>query len=263
MFSYNFVQWLAFFFIYCFVGWCIESAIVSVTEKRLVNRGFIKGPFLPIYGFGALVILFVSIPVRDHAALVFLFGMIGTTTLEYFTGWLMESIFKMKYWDYSSQRFNYKGRICLTSSLFWGFLSIFLTDILHPPVERFVLVVYENYRIGFFIVTAVISALLLADVISSFKTAADVNKILAVITKLKLEIEQYKEQLKDAAEGSEALAEITRKIAERREQIGAQLEKFRSFESALIEAHPSISSNHFNEALKDVKERLRQRRNRS
>lgn len=111
MYSYSFIQWLLFFYIYCFVGWCIESTIVSVDSRKFVNRGFVRGPVLPIYGFGAIVILFVTIPVKESPVLVYVLGAIGTTILEYITGWLMERMFKMKYWDYSDCKFNLKGYI--------------------------------------------------------------------------------------------------------------------------------------------------------
>ena len=65
MYTYNILQWLAFFFIYCFIGWCIESTIVSIERKKIVNRGFLKLPLLPIYGSGAIIILIVCLPVRD------------------------------------------------------------------------------------------------------------------------------------------------------------------------------------------------------
>lgn len=97
MYSYSLIQWILFFYIYCFLGWIIESTIVSVTRKKLVNRGFLIAPMLPLYGTGAILILFVSLPVKDNIFLVYFFGMIAATILEYFTGWLMETLLKMKY----------------------------------------------------------------------------------------------------------------------------------------------------------------------
>lgn len=123
--SYSVLQWLLFFYIYCFIGWCFESAYVSLKKRRFVNRGFLKLPMLPIYGSGAIAILIVTIPVRDNLWLVWLFGMISATLLELVTGAVMELLFKVKYWDYSNQKFNYKGYICLSSSIAWGFCLCF------------------------------------------------------------------------------------------------------------------------------------------
>lgn len=69
MYTYSIIQWLFFFYFYCFVGWCIETTYVSLHQKRLVNRGFMRGPFLPLYGSGAVMMLLVSMPFREHLVL--------------------------------------------------------------------------------------------------------------------------------------------------------------------------------------------------
>ena len=79
---YTIERWLAFFFIYSFLGWCIESTIVSVSKRKLTNRGFLKGPMLPLYGFGALTIIISTLMVADNAVLVYICGMIAATALE-------------------------------------------------------------------------------------------------------------------------------------------------------------------------------------
>ena len=99
MHSYDLSQWVLFFFIYSFAGWIWESCYVSARKRRWVNRGFMHGPMLPIYGSGALVILVSTIGVRDNSALIFLMGMCGATVLEYVTGAVMERIFRVRYWD--------------------------------------------------------------------------------------------------------------------------------------------------------------------
>ena len=85
MYSYTVTQWLFFFYIYCFAGWCIESAYVSFMEKKLTNRGFMRGPFLPLYGSGAIMMLVVSMPFRGRIILTYLAGCVGATVLEYVT----------------------------------------------------------------------------------------------------------------------------------------------------------------------------------
>ena len=135
MYSYEWYQWLAFFYIYCFFGWIFESAYVSFLKKRFVNRGFLHLPLLPLYGTGAVMMLWVSLPVKDNLFLVYAAGVIAATILEYVTGWGMEKLFKVKYWDYSDQRFQLNGYICLSSSIAWGFLTILLTEVIHRPIE--------------------------------------------------------------------------------------------------------------------------------
>ena len=106
MYTYTWYQWLAFFYVYCFLGWIFESTYVCLKQKRLVNRGFLRLPMLPLYGSGAVMMLWVSLPVRDSLPLVYISGFIAATALEYVTGAVMERLFKVRYWDYSSQPFQ-------------------------------------------------------------------------------------------------------------------------------------------------------------
>lgn len=141
MYSYSVTQWILFFFAYAFVGWIWECAYVSVKEAwkkkewKFINRGFLHGPLIPIYGFAAISILIVTIPLRESTAAVFLLGALTATLFELVTGTAMEKLFKVKYWDYSDMPLNYKGHICFFVSLFWGFFSVLLVQIIHVPVE--------------------------------------------------------------------------------------------------------------------------------
>ena len=137
--GYTQSQWILFFFFYCFLGWVWESGYVSVKKREWINRGFLRGPVLPIYGFGAITILWLTLPVREHPALIFVIGLLGADILEYVTGAAMEKLFHMRYWDYSSEKFNLNGYICLSSTLLWGCFSVALTEAIHPPIERLIL----------------------------------------------------------------------------------------------------------------------------
>lgn len=192
IFHYTWYQWLSFFYIYCFAGWIFESAYVSIRQKRLVNRGFLRLPLLPLYGTGAVMMLWVSLPFRDSLLLVYLSGVIAATILEYVTGWTMERLFKMKYWDYSSQKFNLNGYICLSSSIAWGFLTIFLTEILHPPVSELVLALPAGAVIAG---TAVISVLFAADTVQSVRDALDLGRALEALTNARAELDDIQVQL--------------------------------------------------------------------
>lgn len=145
MYPYTFLQWLLFFYIYCFVGWCWETTYVSIRKRKFVNRGFMHGPFLPIYGTGAIMMLLVSAPFQNNLVLTYFAGVAGATVLELVTGALMEVLFKVRYWDYSNQPINYKGYICLSSSIAWGFFTILMTRFLHKPVENLVLNLPETF----------------------------------------------------------------------------------------------------------------------
>ena len=138
MYHYTIWQWLLFFYIYCFIGWCWETGYVSLEKRHFENRGFLRGPFLPIYGSGAIMMLVVAGPFHNLIAIYFA-GVVGATALELVTGIAMEAMFKVRYWDYSKKFCNYKGYICLSSSVAWGFFTIILTRYVHKPIEHFVL----------------------------------------------------------------------------------------------------------------------------
>lgn len=135
MMNYTPVQLLFMFFVFCNYGWVQESIIESVYHKRLINRGFLKGPYIPIYGIGGMSMLILCMPFRENGFIVYFVGMLSCTVLEYFVGWLMETVFHKQFWDYSMLKLTYKNRISLISSLFWGLLSLFMVYILYGIME--------------------------------------------------------------------------------------------------------------------------------
>lgn len=253
MYSYTIIQWLLFFYIYCFIGWCIESTIVSVSERHFVNRGFLRSPLLPIYGSGAIVILFVTLPVRDYPVLVYIFGTIGTTALEFVTGWLMEKLLKMKYWDYSDNKFNLKGYICLKSSLFWGVLSLFLIYVIHTHIERLIL---GSSTVVVIVIDSVISVIFVTDLAYSIRAALDVNKMLAAITQIKAELADTRAELAQRIEGSEAAVQLNARIEKLRTDRDKINERLNFFKKDFILAHPTARSKRFNDALEELRENL-------
>lgn len=192
MYSYRIVQWLFYFYFYCFFGWCFESAFVSFKSKKLVNRGFMRGPFLPLYGSGAMMMLVVSMPVRDNLLLVYLAGCIGATVLEYVTGVTMEALFKVRYWDYSKQPFNFQGQICLTSTIAWGFLTILMTEVVHKPIEAVSQMIPDLVLNGLVVVLTLVIA---TDFVLSFKTALDLRAVLVRLENARAELERMQKRL--------------------------------------------------------------------
>lgn len=280
---YRFYQWMAFFYIYCICGWIWETTYVSVCERHYVNRGFLHGPVIPLYGSGAVAMLFLALPVKDNLALTYLVGVVGATLLELVTGWVMETIFKVKYWDYSKQKIQFRGYICLSSSLFWGVLTIALVRFLHGPVERFVL-----RQPDWLVVTGVslFTGGFIFDVAVSTKEALDLRKVLVAMEKLRAEIdevqrelslrleqgyqtaavrlEQTKEQLADRVEQSrEQLAghmeqsrrQLERTLAALNEQKEKQLGEFQMTHRRLLRHHPSATIGKLEEWLTRGKKR--------
>lgn len=192
MIHYTAVHWLFFFYIYCFLGWCFESAYVSAKSRKLVNRGFMRGPFLPLYGSGAMMMYAVSMPFQDNIVLTYIAGVIGATALEYVTGVAMETLFKVRYWDYSSKPFNFQGHICLRSSIAWGFLTILMTRVIHKPIERLVMSIPMNILSY---VTIAVTIYMVADFTLSFKAAMDLRDIMVKMEKVKEEMVRMQRRL--------------------------------------------------------------------
>lgn len=192
MYAYSMTQWLAFFYLYCIFGWCFESAYVSLKDRHPVNRGFMTGPYLPLYGSGAVLVLFVTLPVRDNYILMFLTGAVAATILEYFTGVVMERMFRVRYWDYSDQKFNFQGQICLSSTIAWGFLTLFLVEIIHRPIEAVILMVDAEWLTR---ITFAFTVLFTFDFASSFRTAIDLRDVLIQAERAKKELQLMQKRL--------------------------------------------------------------------
>ena len=182
--------------------------------------------------------------------------MFSTTVLEYFTGWLMESILKMKYWDYSKRKFNLKGRICLRSSLFWGFLSLFLIYMLHAAVEDFVLSLSNAMQIAMF---TVLTVFIVSDAVYAFKTAFDMNKFLAKMEDIRTELEEKAVLLENRVENSEYVQEIRSRVEELKAERREMVSRLGYFKRSLINAHPTAVSDKFNESLKELRLELREK----
>ena len=276
MYVYSLGQWLLFFFLYCFLGWVWESCYVSAKRRQWVNRGFLHGPMLPIYGTGAVIILLATIPVRDSLWLVFLLGMLAATALEYVTGAAMEALFKVRYWDYSKQPFNLNGYICLTSSLAWGAFSILLVRFLHPPVEDLVL------RLPAFLADPLAFLLTIAvtvDAVRSFQAAMDLREVLTRLTEenedlrrrtdakltalanIQEALEAYRDRLAAARDVTEESLEARRaevqqlldRLRDREASIRARTARRYRQSLRILRGNPSASAKAFAEALESLR----------
>lgn len=261
--SYHLTQWVLFFFIYSFIGWVWECCFVSVRKRRWVNRGFMYGPMLPIYGFGALAVLISTIRVRDSIPLIFLFGMVGATLLEYVTGAVMERLFNVKYWDYSNQKFNLNGYICLTSSLGWGLFSVLLVKFVHVPIEGAVLKIPTIIAEGIAFVLTVAATV---DVTQSFNDAMDLKRILAQLEESKKQIRKIQEKLKVASEefvedyrqrAGEFVEDYRRRVEEHVEDYRGRAEEMAEDYKKLAEEHMDSYRQRAEEMVEGYKEEIK------
>lgn len=168
----SFFRYLLLFFFYSAAGWVLESTYCSIGEKRLVNRGFMTGPMCPIYGTGALVMtLFMYNPYKDKPLMVFLLGMVLCDLVEYVTSVIMETLFHARWWDYTYEFLNIKGRICLKHTLFWGIASVSFVYIIHPKIDSILFGLSDKVVI---ILSVVILIVFAVDIIHSIVKALDI-----------------------------------------------------------------------------------------
>ncbi|MCD7737698.1 MAG: hypothetical protein LUH58_01465 [Lachnospiraceae bacterium] len=223
MFDYTVEQWLFFFYFYCFFGWVFESTYVSLKSHHFVNRGFMHGPFLPLYGTGAIMMLVVSRPFADNLILTYVAGCVGATVLEYLTGAWMEAMFKVRYWDYSDKKFNVKGYICLGSTLTWGLLTILMTRVVHTPVESLALSIPPQILM---VLVFVLTVYIVIDLVLSFRDAFALRDVLVKLEKVRQEAAQWQEKLAEAVDvAQEQLVERKEKYAQDLEQWKEKLPK--------------------------------------
>lgn len=253
MYDYSPWQWLLIFYVYCVCGWIFESTVVSVRQRRFVNRGFLKGPMLPIYGFGATIMLHVSLPLMGHPVMIYFAGLVTATAFEYVVGVLMESLFKVKYWDYSDQKFQFQGRICLESSLAWGLLSLLLAYILHKPVARFITGLQTSTTIA---AASVISVWFVYDTVTSAKAAFEFASVLTELEKLRTEAEALRVQLQlGAYEAQDRLEELRSQVRDAQEELRQHMENAQEE----LRQHMESAQEELRSQVQETQEELRQR----
>lgn len=168
---------IAAFIIYSVLGWFVESAYMSFCNHRLTNRGFAKGPFCPIYGFGAVIGYLVLNPLSGHYVTLCLTGAFLATTFEYLVGIMMQKLLGEVWWDYTEKPMNYKGIICLESTIAWGFYAIIITMFLHERVLHLIDAMDMAYgRILCIVILAIVTVDYLIRLYLLFKTSIQEEK---------------------------------------------------------------------------------------
>mgnify|MGYP000696527152 CR=1 FL=1 len=170
----NVFTYFMLFFIYAILGWIIETTLVSIEKRKFVNRGFLIGPYCPIYGFGGLAITILLKNYTKDPIVLFLMAVIICGTLEYFTSYIMEKIFKARWWDYSQRRFNINGRICLETLIPFGIAGTFILYIANPFIMKYINMIPE---LGLHIFTVVFLLIYVTDMIVSFKIILNLKEM--------------------------------------------------------------------------------------
>ena len=268
------------FVIYSFLGWAYESALCSLQSRSPVNRGFLNGPFCPVYGFGAIAVVLAFWREPDISFWnLFLASMVLTCSLEYFTSWAMEKLFHARWWDYSHYPFNLNGRVCLYGGLVFGAFSVFLVKWLHPRVAGFV----DRFSPG--AVCGWAAALLLVLSADCFVTVRHVLAANGRLAEIQAALDEARERRRQRAEELRASlqarleegipAELREKLGDRRpvvsweelrDRVEERLEEnprvrelldARRFQDRrLLRAFPRLSSTRYAEALEKLRERV-------
>ena len=251
MFSFSEIALL--FFIYSFLGWCVEVAFVAVTAGKVTNRGFLNGPVCPIYGCGMIGVLLALLPVEKNIWLLFLGGMVICSAVELFGGWILDKIFHMRWWDYSDEKFNIGGYVCLAFSFMWGMAVVFAVKFVHHPIMAVVKKIPFQIQV---IIVVVCGVVFVVDMIVTLKNLIGINKSLGQLDKLAESLHTVGDQLKDvvgnsaitvaekAEEGMEILDEKTADSRERiagvreesAERIAKQLKELEEKRDAIMES---------------------------
>ena len=236
MYSYSVDQWILLFFLYSLAGYLWEVAYVSIRGHKLVNRGFLFGPILPIYGFGAITILHAALPVQGSVLLTALLGGLSASVLEYFTGALMERLFALRYWDYSNDPGNIRGYVCPRATFAWCVFSVLLVRWVHPFFDGAL-----QYFTGIWpqILAHVLMAALAVDTTVSARQALDLKAL-----------------LQEMAEENERLATAVERAERVREKVDAKLAYLD------VNGNGVPDAEELRERVADVRRRAKERRER-
>lgn len=271
--STNFYINFIYFVLYSIIGWICEVIFCSIPEKKFINRGFLNGPLCPIYGFGALIVIFFLTPFKDSIFLVFIFGLIFTSILEYFTSYAMEKLFHSKWWDYSNNRFNINGRVCLLNSILFGLMSVFVMFVLHVKIEDFV----NSISYLWIQIIAILSLVILTvDITVTVQSAVNINEKLKKLRDLSTEIKEKLDEkqlfmeakihdrismLKENFESIEYDKELYTRIERLVKDFNQIAKSYKFFERRLIRAFPDMKSIKFQEQFQSLKNELEKIKN--
>ncbi|WP_313131177.1 putative ABC transporter permease [Anaerocolumna sp.] len=269
-------EYLWFFIIYAFFGWCTEVAFAAVDLGKFVNRGFLNGPLCPVYGFGVAAVISLLTPIQESKWMLFIGAVLVTTIIEFLTGWVLEKMFKQRWWDYSDLPFNIKGYVCLKFSVLWGLACLFVMEIVQPGIIHFIAVVPT--RMGW-VMLAIFYLILFVDVFATAQTVLKINKQLEEANKIAEKIHSFSDGIgKKISTNSIRVAsklEESKKVTEElktnvlsnlkgpkeqlenlKEQRDKILSKNFFGRSRIIKAFPQISSSKYKLELEHLKEKI-------
>ena len=220
------------FIAYSILGWIMEVVGKLIEKKRFINRGFLVGPYCPIYGVGALLITFLLERYIAYPFVLFIMAILVCGTLEYLTSYFMEKIYHARWWDYSQRKFNINGRVCLNTIIPFGLLGLFIMYVSNP----FLLKMMDSLSgITLNIISGILFVIFVVDNIISTKVISYVGKTTKEIGKELDNTEEITKKVKEILSGKSGLYKrlleaypsiksIKIKIKEKQEEIKKQID---------------------------------------
>lgn len=229
------------FTVYSFLGWVSETVYCFIIDKKYVNRGFLVGPFCPIYGFGAVLVLNLLNKYNDDLIALFVMSIVVTGFVEYITSYVLEKSFNISLWNYSNHKFNLNGRVCLWNLILFGILSLALVHIINPFV---ISVLRDLPRWSYIAILLVMIPYFLTDLVIASKAMKEIRLMVAGDM---LDLAQLTSIRDDVRE------EIRTEVEERR-ALGLQ-----RLHKRLIRAFPNMEVNEFPDAIRNIRKELRKK----
>ncbi len=262
------IYWIAYFIIYSFLGWLIEVIHAYIERGEWVNRGFIKGPFCPIYGFGALLLLALLSPIQQNWLILFIGAVMLITLLEFVTGLFLETLFGAKWWDYQDEKYHMKGYVCPKYSLLFGVLAVVAIKGVHPLIETNV---REIPSAALEALALILLTYLTVDFIQTVLEIIGLNRLLRDLQQKIEELQQLEIRETLLKERKERLGKMEKQVEEielRMNMIKDHFKELRiEYEAMLragmgryrriLKAFPKFQSKRFQKGYKKLKERFR------
>ena len=170
----DFLKIFLLFWFCSFLGWVVEVIAFIYSDKKIINRGFLIGPYCPIYGSGAMIMLLIS-PYKNHLFVCFILALVLCSTLEYIASYIMERLFEIRWWDYSDDAFNINGRICLRNAIAFGALGVIFTRFIYPLYTKLISYLSDQAII---IISIIVFILTIIDIFVSFNAMSKIKTIL-------------------------------------------------------------------------------------
>lgn len=235
-------RYLFYFFIYAFLGWCVEVCYATLNTRKFINRGFLNGPYCPIYGVGVIGIIYFIFPLRNNMFILFIASMVLTSVLELITGVVLEKIFHYRWWNYSNVPFNIGGYICLKFSILWGIACVLVVDIIHPVVED---IISWVPMLAGKIILSVAAILMFIDFIVTVKTVLKLNAKLEKLEKIASDMHKFSDKVGNKV--SHDFLNAEKKVEELKRKHDEMLKNVSWFEKRIIKSFPDMKSTKYDE----------------